>query len=951
MNLQFQELMKRALLTIYILILISVSTQILAQVKIEVSGRVTDAETKDAMVGVNVIIKGLQIGTVSDERGYFYFSARTELPFTLRLTMIGYQPEEYKINKKVASGFNVKLKAITYIGEEIIVSAPVVEVEQKTMRQLTSVEMLDALGVKETPSPDFYNALGNLKGVDVIKQSMQFMTVNARGFNSTVNTRFVQIVDGMDNQAPGMNFSIGNIIGANELDIESIEFLPGPSSVKYGGNVLNGLLLMNSKDPFQFQGLSMYVKPGVSDVKAGSGGPFQFTGKELIDMGVRFVKTFNDKFAIKIVASYMKGEDWYADDTTNIRPGSIHYEYDPGHDALNKYGDEVIANLPIGISQQNIIVARTGYRDKDLVDNGVFSLKLGGALHYRLNEKTTAIFQGNFGNATTVYTEDNRTSLSDFKIYQGKIEINSDRFLIRGYSTQQQTGKTYDSKYLAVNLNKSWKSDEQWFRDYQNAYSGKLFIYGISPGDHRVARSFADNGRLIPGTEEFNNEKNKIINDSDFNKGAQTINNSSLYHVEGNYLFINLQEYLEIEVGSNYRFYDLESLGTIFPDEGANDITFYEYGSYIKFSKNFMGDALIISTSARYDKSENFEGHITPRVSALYTLNQTHHFRVSLLTGYRNPSAKEQFVLQNLGQSWIIGGLEQNVRPLEIPGNSIYTPGILAFNEAVSNDINRENSPLPPDLAAIKNLNILEDNIVQESEIKTLVPEQVFSFEIGYKTKVLDKIFLDLVYYHSNYKNFIGLVDVIKPRTSPNIDLYTASTQINNSTQTERYFIYTNSQSNIAIQGLSTGLKYNTPVGVIFSGNFTWSEISTKVDDPLIPGFNTPKFKFNASIANRRMDKMENNPGFENLGFNLVWRWQSGFYWESPFGYGWIDPAGTWDVQFSYRFHHPESILKIGISNFFNDDPYTTSFGGPQIGSFYYISFLIENLFTKNSKD
>jgi len=941
--------MKRALYTLLLLVLVSLSTQIFAQVKIEVSGRIIDAETKDSMIGVNVIIKGLQIGAVSDERGYFYLSARVELPFTLRLTMIGYQPEEYEINKRVSSGLKVRLKSISYVGEEIIVSAPVIEVEQKTMRQITSVEMLDALGVKETPSPDFYSALGNLKGVDVIKQSMQFMTVNARGFNSTVNTRFVQIVDGMDNQAPGMNFPIGNIIGANELDIESVEFLPGPSSVRYGGNALNGLLLMNSKDPFQFQGLSMYVKPGVSDVKAGNDSPFQFTGKGLVDVGARFAKSFNDKFAIKIVASYMKGEDWFADDTTNIRPGSIYYEYDPGHDAINKYGDEVTANLPIGSNHQNIIVARTGYRDKNLVDNGVFSLKLGGSLHYRINEKTTAIFQGNYGNATTVYTEENRTALSDFTIYQGKIEINSDRFLLRGYSTQQRTGKTYDAKYLAVHLNNSWKSDEQWFRDYQNAYTGKIFIYGVIPGDHRKARDYADYGRLKPGTEEFNNEKNKIINESDYHQGAQTINNSSLYHVEGNYRFINLQEYLDVEIGSNYRFYDLESLGTIFPDDVTNDITFYELGSYIQLSKNFLGDALIISASARYDKNENFEGHVTPRISALYTLNQTHHFRASLLTGYRNPSAKEQFILQDLGQSWIIGGLNENVSPLGIPGNSIYTTGILAFNEAVLNDVNRENSPLAPDQAAINNLNILEENIVQENEIETLVPEQVYSFEIGYKTKVFDKIFLDFVYYHSNYKNFIGLVDVIKPRTSPNIDLYTASTQINNSTQYEKYFIYTNSQRNIAIQGISTGLKYIAPLGVIFSGNLTWSDLTTDVNDPLIPGFNTPKFKFNASIANRRLDKMENNPGFKNLGFNLVWRWQSGFDWQSPFGNGWIDPAGTWDFQFSYRFHRPESILKVGVTNFFNDEPYITSFGSPQIGSFYYVSFLIENLFNRSN--
>ncbi len=918
------------------------------QVRADISGRIIDIETMEPLSGVNIVLKGTTIGAVSDLKGYFFLSAQIALPCTIRFTMIGYQPEEYEIKERVISGLRVKLKPITYIGEEIIISAPVVEVEQKTMKEIVSVELMDALGIKDSPSPNFYNALSNLKGVDVIKQSMQFMTVNARGFNSTVNTRFVQIVDGMDNQAPGMNFSIGNIMGTYELDVESIKFLPGPSSVRYGGNVLNGLLIMNSKSPFRFQGLSMYVKPGVSDVKAGSDAPFQFMGKGLIDMGIRYAKSFNNKFAFKVNASYMKGVDWFADDTTNIRPGNIHYEYDPGHDALNKYGDEVIAYLPIGDNRQNIIVSRTGYQDKYLVNNDVFSLKLGGSIHYRIGENFTAILQGNFGNATTVYTEDNRTSLSNFEIYQGKAEIISDEFLLRAYATQQKTGHTYDSRFLAVHLNRSWKSDEKWFRDYYNTYSGALSKYGLNPGDHAAARAFADGGRLIPGTKEFEQEKNKIINETDFNNGAQTINNSALYHLDSRYNFHNLTDLIDIEIGGNYRFYDLESYGSIYPDSADNDITFYEYGFYIQLKKNLLGEALSFNLSARFDKSENFASHFTPRFSVIYSLKKTHHFRASLLTGYRNPSAKEQFAKKDLGNAWLVGGLEENVRTLNIPGNSFYVPGVLAFNDAVSRDINNDNDPWAPEQAALKNLTILEENIVKENEIKSLSPEQVFSFEIGYKTKLFNRIFLDAVYYHSTYKNFIGLVEIIKPQTSPLTDLYTASTQINNSSQMDKYFIYTNSQNRIVIQGLSTGLKYITPVRVILSGNATWSNISRVADDPLIPGFNTPKFKFNVSIANRRMDKMENNPGFKNVGFNLVWRWQSKILWESPFGNGWIDPAGTWDIQVSYHFHNPESILKMGVSNFFNI-PYTTSFGGPQIGSFYYVSFMIENLFNRSN--
>ena len=71
---------------VYFLLTIFFSgTSLLAQFKAEVSGRITDAETKESMAGVNVLIKGKQIGSVSDARGYFYLSAGVELPFTLIL--------------------------------------------------------------------------------------------------------------------------------------------------------------------------------------------------------------------------------------------------------------------------------------------------------------------------------------------------------------------------------------------------------------------------------------------------------------------------------------------------------------------------------------------------------------------------------------------------------------------------------------------------------------------------------------------------------------------------------------------------------------------------------------------------------------------------------------------------------------------------------------------------
>ena len=111
------------------------------------------------------------------------------------------------------------------------------------------------------------------------------------------------------------------------------------------------------------------------------------------------------------------------------------------------------------------------------------------------------------------------------------------------------------------------------------------------------------------------------------------------------------------------------------------------------------------------------------------------------------------------------------------------------------------------------------------------------------------------------------------------------------------------------------------PLGSIISGNFTLSDVRSAIDDPIAPGFNTPGFKSNLSLANRRMDRMENNPGFRNIGFMVTWRYQSRFYWESPFGDGWIEPVSTFDLQFSINLKKPKSVVKMGASNFFNNTP------------------------------
>jgi outer membrane receptor protein involved in Fe transport len=127
-------------------------------------------------------------------------------------------------------------------------------------------------------------------------------SINTRGFASVANTRFMQLVDGMDNSSPLLNFVLGNLVGLSEVDVQSVELLPGASSALYGANAFNGILFMTSRSPFTSQGITGYAKFGQTSKSSWN----------IIDYGVRMAKAFNKYVAGKVNFTYMRGTEWHA---------------------------------------------------------------------------------------------------------------------------------------------------------------------------------------------------------------------------------------------------------------------------------------------------------------------------------------------------------------------------------------------------------------------------------------------------------------------------------------------------------------------------------------------------------------------------------------------------------------------------------------------------------------
>ena len=669
-----------------------------------VSGTITDADTKETLVGVNILVKGKVIGTISDLSGEYSLNVNQEPPLTLVFSMVGYNTQEVEITS-ATSTVNVQLVETAILGQEVVVSAS--RVEESVLQSPVSVEKMDIIAIRDAPQASFYDAINNLKGVEMSTQSLLFKSFNTRGFNANGNVRTVQLIDGMDNQAPGLNFSVGNIVGISELDLESVELLPGASSALYGPNAINGILLMNSKSPFLYQGLSASVKTGIMDENNRSKPSTGF-----YNFSARYAKAISDKFAFKVNFEYLKADDWQANDFrdqsllngSTIETGNT--LNNPAYNGVNIYGDETNVNMlsvaqsmvAAGVLPQEALglipstaVSRTGYLERDIADYGTKSVKLNAALHYRINDNIEAVLQGNLGFGTTVYTGADRYSLKDFTMGQYKAELRASNWYLRAYTTQERSGDAFAVGTAAQGINEAWKASTQWFPEYVGAYAQAVGAGLPSSQAHQAARASADQGRFMPGTSEFNNALKDVssrpIPGDQNGVGARFVDSSNLYHFEGSYNFSDQIKFAEFVVGANYRIYDLNSNGTIFAlDENGDEFNIKEFGGYIQGSKKLFNDKFKLTASARYDKNENFAGQWSPRVSGVFTQGN-HNFRASYQTGFRIPTNQDQYIDLNTPQARLIGGLPFFANRYNLKGNPGYTlANVTSYGGAVAAD-------------------------------------------------------------------------------------------------------------------------------------------------------------------------------------------------------------------------------------------------------------------------
>lgn len=968
-----------------------------------ISGRITHGDSGAPLIGVSVQVKGKVIGTSTDSDGRFTLTISDDPPYVLSITSIGFASQEVTV-LNAGTPIDIQLLESTFVTDEVVVSAS--RVEESLLKSPVSIEKIGIMGIRSTAQPSFYDALQNLKGVEMTTQSLTFRSVNTRGFGANGNTRLVQLVDGMDNQAPGLNFPVGNVVGMSELDVESVELLPGAASALYGPNAINGLLLMNSKSPFVYQGVSAYVKTGIMSASNRSQANTAFH-----DVAVRFAKAFNNKIAFKLNASYLTGKDWQATDyrdqsytngadLTNNEGNRMN---NPTYDGVNWYGD-VGANLydalyanglpgdgsggtsaalgaifttPIpqigGLTLPQFMVGNDaaaqlaaaraifagmvpqyyqnapGFAERDLTDYPVNSLKLNASLHYRFTDKVEGILQANWGKGSAVYTAADRYNIQNFTMGQYKAELRGDNFFVRGYTTRENSGDAHALGVLGSLISQQ--------------YLLAAIPMGAPTFLNQAFTQYA--GALLQGYQ------GAMAQGADHATAIGVGQNIANAHLAANNVAWMRDAMAPALAASDARFLpggtDFEStiadIRTRAIPAGANFLdrtNMYHAEGMFNFKNQIDPEVLELLVGANYRIYDlNSEG-------TLFTLDQNgkefdiHEYGayvqaarnfndVFKLTASMRYDKNENFAGQFSPRvSGVLTLAEtHNFRASFQRGFRIPT----TQNQYI--DLNTPQRRLIGGLPIFRSKYNLVSNpaYVYNSQsgsftkydFKEWEPERVETYEIGYKTLIDNRLSVDAFYYYNRFLTFEGSTELVQLK-DPNGPL----SDLADPTKVNRYGMPVNAAEILKNSGWGIGIDYLLGAGYIVNANVTQNvllnEDEVRKDPSFITYFNSPKYRINVGLNNQDLYR-------SGWGFGISFRHQTEMVWHSTMApaqalirYNTIIPGfSTFDAQISKKIPSMKSIIKVGGTNIGNK-LYTTGWGNPSVGGLYYLSITFDEL-------
>ncbi len=266
--------MYRKLLAALVGILLAVPGSVFAQETGTIAGTVVDSTTSQTLPGVNVVVRGAQVGTATGANGEFEIADVPVGQQTVEFSFVGYQAKTrtVDVNAGSTSRIEVSMRSEAVGLDDVVVTALG---EERTERSVsTAVQQVDGGDIAEVDQQNFVSSLeGRVAGVDIRTSSTMggSSDMKIRGITSlTGNNQPLFVVDGIpiDNsttQGSGLQsqgfggFDYGNAAqNINPENIKSVSVLKGPAAAAlYGSRGANGVVQITTKDGAGEEGLGV----------------------------------------------------------------------------------------------------------------------------------------------------------------------------------------------------------------------------------------------------------------------------------------------------------------------------------------------------------------------------------------------------------------------------------------------------------------------------------------------------------------------------------------------------------------------------------------------------------------------------------------------------------------------------------------------------------------------
>ena len=941
-----------------------------AQSASAITGTVKNSNSSESLAAVSVTVKGGNAGTFTDDKGNFKLSLSQKLPLTLVFSSVGFESKEVVVDANTGK-VAVALMPSYVLGSDVVVSAS--RVAERILESPVTIERVSSAQIKAAPAASYYDILANLKGVDVTAASLTFKSITTRGFSGSGNTRLNQLIDGMDNQAPGLNFAVGTMVGLTELDVDNMELLPGASSALYGSGGMNGTVLINSKNPFKYQGLSFQIKQGVNHVDN-----YERPQAAYKDYTVRWASKIGDRWAYKVSAQYTEAQDWLAHNTSDYSrttgtangqaiPG-VRYN-DPNYDGVNVYGDETTSSLSsiYGSVKAGVLGALTAaYGGNATIANGAFSQLYGAAQAGPYSGSLanyTAFLKGAnaslvpyapylYGDAKGMFTGVNvsRTGYNEsdildpvakntkvsgsihykvndnteasFSAYTGSgntVYTGSDRYSLNGLNMSQFKLELKSKNWYA----RAYKTVEDAGNSYNATITTRLFNEAWKPSTTWYPTYTAAYVQYKDAGYDNLGAHAAARAVADAGRPTGNIGSTELFKSiagipisQGGGKFLDKSVLNVVEAQYNLT----EALGL-----AKYDADLLVGGSIKGYVLNSQG-TLFADTAHRIYINENgtyaqlskrFFGDILKvSVSGRYDKNDNFAGRFTPRASAVIKIAEDNNIRVSYQEAYRFPTTQNQWINLLVGGGTRLMGGLPQLRNYYHFDTNPVYS-----LSSVLAGAPVQQNF---SEFK---PESMSSFEVGYKTLINKRLLVDFYAYAGKYTNFISGVTVLQSRNAANpqlADLASASTRI-------AYSISTNAPGDVYTSGWGLSADYLMPNNFSFSSSIYTDEIGN-LPSGFISYFNTPLFRANFAL---------NNSGFlfkNRLGFGANLHYQDDFVYEGTFAVGRVASFNTIDAVLTYKVPSIKSMIKVGGTNILNHY-YQTAYGSPSIGGLYYVSF------------